>query len=106
MAKKINLLNIASPIGIETFPENKFDLAAIFELNNLSGFCGYIDAATQRKLIGYNVFGKQRVFIDCNGQGSVKVSSKAGFGQDWNEATHTFDAVIAAAKSKKQLESY
>ena len=104
--KKITLLNIANPVGVETLPDSKFDLAAIFELNGLNRFSGYIDAATQKKIIGHNVFGKQRVFINCDGQGSVKVSMKTGFGQDWNEATHSFDAVLIAAKAKKQLESY
>ncbi len=102
--KKITFLNIANPIVDDVLPRDQHDLAGLFVVNGLEGFSGHIDAATQRSIIGHNIFGKKRVHIDCDGPGKVTLSVKVCFGTDFNCSSYTFAQVIEAAQERRQLE--
>jgi hypothetical protein len=102
--KKVTFLHIASPMTMEEV-RDQHDLAGLFVVNGLEGFSGHVDAATQKAIIGHNVFGKKRVHIDCDGQGKVTVSVKVCFGTDWNSRSYSFEQVLEAARDRRQLEA-
>lgn len=60
-----------------------------------------LDAATQRALLGSNVFGKRLIVVD--GRGFVTCSVSLAFGLDFDEATYSASIIQEAVNKHKQL---
>lgn len=60
-----------------------------------------LDAATQKKLLGANVFGNRRIRLTADG--SVICTISRDFGRDYESLSYTADTVQQAAMAGKQL---
>lgn len=60
-----------------------------------------LDAATQRALLGFPVFGRRSITV--HKAGMVTCSVKVCFGQDFEAATYSAALIGRAAEAKKQL---
>lgn len=75
-------------------------LASAFKLADLEDKWVRLDAATQRKLIGYPVFGKQALRVLDRG---VEISRSAAFGTDVARSLFPFEVVTHAARNRRKL---
>jgi hypothetical protein len=60
----------------------KYDIASNVAQFVEEGFVGVMDARTQRRIFGRNIFGRKTIHIDANNQGRVYGSFKVCFGTD------------------------
>lgn len=77
---------------------------AIFEVAALADVEGKwmrLNAATQRALMGFPVFGRQPISV--NADGTITVSRSVCFGTMRESATYPADVVRAAAAARKRL---
>uniref|UniRef100_A0AB39CED8 Uncharacterized protein n=1 Tax=Pseudomonas phage HRDY3 TaxID=3236930 RepID=A0AB39CED8_9VIRU len=76
-----------------------FETIAVSDLENKEI---RLDAATQRAVIGYPVFGKQAFTV--NSDGSVTVRKSVGFGRDSEERTYSAREVDYARMNQLRME--
>ena len=77
---------------------------ALFEVAALAGIEGQwvrLDAATQRALMGFAVFGKQSIRV--NADGTVTVSRSTCFGMDSEQHDYPPALINAATTARKRL---
>ena len=77
---------------------------ALFEVAVLAGFEGQwvrLDAATQRALMGFPVFGRQSIRV--NAGGTVTVCRSACFGTTSETCEYPAARITAAATARKRL---
>ena len=100
----------ASRIKIRAIPEWAFDdkrrdagtMAAAIALAKLENQRIRLSAETQRRLIGFAVFGKQMIHVASKDQ-TVTVCRLVSFGSDSDCRTYHWNDVERAAKQRKKL---
>ena len=86
------------PVGGDT-------LLCVLALAGLEGKWVHLSADSQRRTVGYPVFGKNKIrsrFDKTRGY-VVDVAHQIAFGLDFESGTFTLAEVTAAAKAKKKL---
>jgi hypothetical protein len=74
--------------------------AAALALTNNEGKWIRLSAATQRKLLGYAVFGKQHFLVEHD---RVNVSRKSAYGTDCHSTEYHLSEIMQFAHRKKTL---
>ena len=90
-------------IAAWAYPETP-SVNALFEtiaLLKLEGKRIRLSADDQRKIIGFNVFGKQN--LEVNADGTIRVSRKISFGMDYEASTYSAAEIKKAVELKKVI---
>ena len=69
---------------------DQWSVASQFAVNMLDGLHGKMTAAAQRALLGAVPFGRKTVFVDCSGNGIVKLTWRSSCGTDSESRDLTF----------------
>ena len=70
---------------------NKYDIAANLAIEKKDYWAGRMSAKEQRAIFGAYIFGKKRLSINCDNQGTVEVRWKVAFGQDGHTVMVSFE---------------
>ena len=80
---------------------SKFTFFESVALSGLEGVEIRLNAATQKKLLGSNVFGNRAITVSENG--TVDCTISCDFGRDFESSTYSAEVIQQAAITKKQL---
>ena len=95
-----NIETVAVPVWVIGNENDGPAVASALALAELEGRWIRLSAATQRKLLGFPVFGKRAIYSDG---GNVRTMHSAAFGTDANVDIWTWADVTRAAREKRQL---